>query len=92
MISFQRLTADGAVLSSGRAVAVYGLCIIGTGDTTVLLRNGTSASDAIAIAATGLAGVSRMVNFSDVGVVFPSGCYVDVDANIEAVTVLYEAI
>lgn len=93
-IGFSYHTSDSAVGTSGDAVAVYGLHIISTGGggAVINLRNGTSASATSLVKETGTVSTGKTIDFGGVGVVFPSGCFVDVDSNTTSVTVFYEKI
>jgi hypothetical protein len=88
---YQVLSADGVVNTSGSAVRVYGLNIVsaGGGVGVVILRNGTTGSGTALITQGVAAGDSTYTDFG-VGVLFPSGCYVDIDATITQATVVYD--
>jgi hypothetical protein len=90
----QRITADGVIGISGQPVRMYG-AVIDSGATAanVIFRDGTSASATAIIDAVGTA--SRSIPIPDMpaeGILFPSGLFVDVDANTDAVTVAYEQV
>lgn len=84
-IGSKQLSADGYV-DSTNATRVYEV-IVKSGDaSTVALKNAnTTEYDSIALAA---AGVTRVVYAG--GLLFPGGCYIDVDANTTYATVIYE--
>jgi hypothetical protein len=89
--SYQLVTAD-AQLGSG-TVAVYGMHIIsGASAGIVTLRNGTSTGGTQIMRETGTADTGYSVNFGGEGVVFPSGCFVDINADVTSVAVWYEKI
>lgn len=86
----QRLTADGVVGPSGSAIRVFGIHIISGGaDGVVSLLNGTSASGTTYITETGDTGTGKSVFYGTQGILFPSGCFADVDANTSSVLVIY---
>ncbi len=91
-VGFQRITADGVLNTSGEPVAIYGLNILSTGGGggVVNLRSGTAVGGAIIIQEQGTTSQGRSVNYGGNGIVFPSGCYVDVDANVTSVTIAFE--
>lgn len=85
--SAQNFAADGQVGSSGTpAVRVFMLHVISSSGATapvVSLRNGTSASATAYVTQTGVAvvGGGTTFNYGVDGLLFSSGCFVDVDAN-----------
>ena len=80
---FGPYTADQNV-SSGRAFACYGVKILsGAIAGTVNLRNGTTATDTSIIVLEGTANKQEMLPIvPGKGVVFPSGLFADMDANV----------
>lgn len=86
----QLLTADGAVGSSGKAVRVFAVHIISGGVASVVsLRNGTSASDTAYVTETGTVGTGATFNYGTQGILFPNGCFVDVDGNTTSALVVF---
>lgn len=86
-------TSDAVVLSSGRAVAVYGVNMASGGTAgNIVLRNGTSSSGTAVLTITGSISAGTVTHFGGVGITFPSGCFIDVDANVASYSVIYEAI
>lgn len=87
----QILTADGAVSSAGRAVRVFAMHLIsGAGGATVVsLRSGSTVGGTVWVTETGTANTGATFNYGTRGVLFPSGCFVDVDTNTTSVTVTY---
>lgn len=78
----QRVTADAVVGVSGKPVRVYGVTwLSGTTAGYVGLRNGTGTSSDLQYYLDGTASKSFTQNFEE-GMLFPSGCYCDVDANV----------
>lgn len=84
----QRVTADIAVGSSGMATRVYSVNLISGGTaSTLTLRNGTSASGTTWEQIDGTASQSVTKNYAG-GLLFPAGCFADVDANISYATIV----
>jgi len=83
-------TADVQMVATGRQVRVFNMHIISAGTVAVVdLKTGGSGGT-IRIQQTGAA-VSTGTNFNygTEGVVFPSGLYVNVDANTTSVSITY---
>ena len=77
-----RKTANGAVGRSGKSTRVWSASLLcGHGNSFLQLRNGTSEADDLYTNASAALGVfSQHINFEN-GLLFPSGCYYDHDAN-----------
>lgn len=89
-----RLTADGAVGTSGSPTRVYSVVMLsGAGGAgTLVLRNGTSASGTVYVQEDGTAASkTKTYNFCG-GLLFPSGCFFDIDTNTDAIVIDYEAV
>lgn len=88
---YQIISADGVLNTSGAAVRVFGINIDsgGGGAGVVILRNGTSGSATAVVTESGTTGAGRHIDFGDAGFYFPAGCYVDIDANVDQVTVIF---
>ena len=83
-------TTDAAIQASGTAVRVFMIHIISGGSGAVVsLRNGTSASATAFITQTGTANTGATFTYGTQGMLFPSGCFVDVDVNTTSVLVTY---
>lgn len=93
-VGYQILIADGAVKASGTPVTVYGMNITsgGGGGGIVILRNGTSTGGTLVIQEHGTTSLSLSKDYKGVGITFPSGCFVDIDANVVNVTIFYEVV
>ena len=77
----QLVTADAAVGSAGTAVAIYGLHVIsGVGGGAVVTVKTTDGSGTVQIKHTGTASTGSDLSFGGVGLVFPSGAFIDVEA------------
>lgn len=90
---YQLVTTDTAVSGAGIAVTVYGIHLInGGGAGTVILRSGSSTGGTAIISHKGTAAsVGNTFNYPG-GITFPSGCFVDVDASVSSVAVIYEKV
>jgi len=82
-----RITADGAVITSGKPVRVYNITwLSGTTAGYVGLRNGTGTSADLDYYRDGTASKTYSESFEN-GKLFPAGCYCDIDANVTWVTI-----
>lgn len=91
MVGYVIKTSDGVVGISGTPKLVYGMHMISGGTAgNVILRNGTSAGAGAVISMTGTINVGVTMTFGVEGVVFPAGCFCDVDANVSSVVVFYK--
>lgn len=89
----QLVTADIALGVSGTPVRVKMIHVVSGGTAgVVILRNGTSASGTAYAQETGTINTGKTVYFGDSGIVFPAGCFVDVDANVTSVAVTYAGV
>ena len=78
----QRITADGILGSSGKPLRVYNLTWLSTGTAGYVgLRNGTTTADDLYYYKDGTASKSYTENF-DEGLLFPAGCFCDIDENV----------
>lgn len=86
----QLITADAVVGTSGQPVRIYTIHIIssGGGAAAVSLVNGTAAGTA-SITETGTTSKGVTFNYGTYGVLFPLGCFVDVDSNTTSVMVSF---
>lgn len=90
-VGYKNLQADAIVGVSGGPVVIYGIHIIS--DSTagvVILRNGTTSSDTVIIQETGTVSTGKTIMYANDGVIFPAGCFCDVDAHATNVTVFYK--
>lgn len=87
----QLVTADAAVSSAGTAVRVFAIHILSTGGgaAVVSLRAGSTVGATIWITETGTVSTGKTITYGTQGVLFPNGCFVDVDANTTSVLVTY---
>lgn len=90
-----RLTGDGVVGPSGKAIRLYSVVAMsGAGGAgTLVLRNGTAdTATAYVTEDATAASKSKTYNFGTSGLVFPGGCFFDIDANIAAAVFNYVAL
>ena len=86
-IGSQQITADGYV-SGANPTRVYEIIVKASAASTVAVKNAnTTEYDSIVLAD---AGISRVVYAG--GLLFPGGCYLDVDASLTYATVIYSRI
>lgn len=84
------ITADGAVGTSGQAVRIFSIHIVSSGTAAIVsFYNNTSASGTAYLKITGTISTGVTVAFGPTGVLFPSGCFIDVDTNTVSVLVSY---
>lgn len=73
---------DAAIGASGVAVRVFTVHLISDGTATVTsLRNGTSASSTAYATETGTVSTGKTINYGTQGMLFPAGCFLDVDSH-----------
>lgn len=84
------ITADGAVGTSGAATRIFSIHIVSAGTAAVVsFYNNTSASGTAFLKLTGTVSTGATTIFSSPGLLFPAGCFVDVDVNTTSVCVSY---
>lgn len=84
------ITADGAVGTSAAPTYVSAIHIISGGTAAVVsLRNGTSTGGTAWVTETGTVSTGKTFYYGNPGLLFPSGCFVDVDTNTTSVAVSY---
>lgn len=90
----QLFTADGQVGSSGTpAVRVFMLHIISGGTAAIVsLRSGSSAGATSLVTETGTISTGKTINYGEKGMLFSSGCFVDVDVNTTSALVTFNYI
>ena len=89
-----RLTADGVVGQSGKPIRVYSAVMLSAagGAGELVLRNGTSASGTAYVTEAGTAASKTKTYNFEGGLLFPDGCFFDIDTNTAAVVVNYEQV
>ncbi len=89
-IGTQKISADGVIGASGKKIRVF--CFIVNADSSgaaVAVYDGTSTGGTKLDDLVGAASVSTRISYPG-GLLFNSGCYIDVDAHTNYVTVIYE--
>lgn len=85
------ITADGVVGTSGIATRVFFIHIISGGTAAVVsLRNGTTVTSTIYVTETGVISTGSTKSYGANGILFPAGCFCDVDTNTTSVLVSFE--
>lgn len=84
----QLITADGVVGVSGKPVRVFSVGVIsgGGGAGQVILRNGTAGTDTARVQVDGTTSLGTQAEWTG-GVLFPAGCFADINANTTSVAV-----
>ena len=91
---FTTATSDSVVGVSGAPTVVYGLNIVsgGGGAGRVILRNGATTGGTAVITLDGTTSKGVQFDFGGNGVVFPAGCFADLDTNVSAMTIIAESL
>lgn len=87
----QLVTADGVVGAASVAVRIFAIHILsgGGGAAVVSLKSGALVGGTAWITETGTVSTGKTFSYGTQGVLFPSGCFVDVDANTTSVAVTF---
>ncbi len=87
----QLITADGVVGAASVAVRIFAIHILSGagGGAVVSLRSGAVVGGTIWVTETGTASTGKTFTYGLQGILFPSGCFVDVDTNTTSVAVTY---
>lgn len=74
---------DSAIGPSGKPIRVFSINFLSDGTAGVLLlRNGTSASDTVYVTENGVVSSGKTITYGTAGILFPAGCFLDVDTHI----------
>jgi hypothetical protein len=80
-------TADSAVGTSGRPIRLFAVNMLSGGTAgQLVLRNGTTDSDAIWVREVGTVSTGKTVEYGVEGILFPAGLFYDDDSNFTGVT------
>jgi len=79
------LTADGEATAANIPTRVFSIHIISGGTAGVVSLKNNGASGTIYVTETGSINTGKTIYFGTHGMLFPNGCYVDVDANTTSV-------
>lgn len=81
-----KITADGVVGQSGKPTRIYSVSLVSGGSaSTLALYSGTSTGGTLLDQVDGTASQSVTKNYAG-GLLFPAGCFADVDSNVSYVT------
>ena len=91
-VGTQLATADIAVGVAGKPTRVFAIHILSTGGggAVVALRDGATVSGTIYVQETGTTSTGKTFIYGKYGMLFPDGCFCDVDANTTSVAIAYE--
>lgn len=74
---------DAVVGTSGKPIRVFCINFLsGATAGVVILRNGTSASGTVFVTENGVISSGKTIQYGQTGILFPSGCFADVDTNV----------
>jgi hypothetical protein len=83
-------TADVVIGTSGKPTRVFSINFLSGATASVInVRNGTSTAGTALIREDGVISSAKTVNYGTVGVFFPAGCFLDVDANTVSGSISY---
>jgi hypothetical protein len=88
------LDADGIVGVSGHPVRIYNVVILSAagGAGVLVLRNGTTATDTVYVQEDGTDALKSKIFEYEGGLVFPGGCFFDIDTNVTSAVFTYDQI
>ena len=85
-------TADASIGPAGKPVRLFAVNMLSGGTAGILvLRNGTSADNAVWVQETGVINTGKTVEYGPHGILFPNGCWYDDDSNFTSVTFEFSA-
>ncbi len=88
-IGSQKISADGVIGGSGKAIRVFGFIVnADSSGAVVAVYNGTSTAGILMDSLVGAASVSTRINYPG-GLLLPAGCYLDIDSHTTFVVVIY---
>lgn len=74
---------DAVVGTSGKPTRVFAVNFLSDGTAGVLiLRNGTSSSGTVFVTENGVISSGKTVAYGTAGILFPGGCFLDVDSHV----------
>lgn len=83
-------TSDVVIGTSGKPTRVFSINFVSGGTAgVILLRNGTSTAGTAYIREDGVISSGKTVSYGQTGVLFPAGCFLDVDTNVASGVVSY---
>lgn len=82
---------DAVIGVSGKPTRVFSVNFLSDGTAGVLvLRNGTTASDTVYVTETGVISTGKTVSYGQTGILFPAGCFLDIDVHVVSGVVSFE--
>lgn len=88
-IGSQKRTTDGVIGGSGKAIRVFGFIVnADSSGTVVAVYDGTSTGGTAMDSLVGAASISTRISYAG-GLLFPNGCFIDVDAHTNYVVASY---
>lgn len=83
-------TSDVVIGTSGKPTRVFAMNFVSGGTAgVILLRNGTSASGTVFVREDGVISSGKTINYGQTGILFPAGCFLDLDTNVASGVVSY---
>jgi hypothetical protein len=82
-------TGDSLIGEAGKATRVFAMHIISGTAAVVALRNGQAVGGTIYLQETGTANTGKTFTYGEFGMLFPAGCFLDLDANTTSALVAY---
>lgn len=88
------LTASGNVGVAGDPIVMYGWIIENDANSAGVcdIYDGSSTGGTKILNDTGVASKGKIFGLNGVGVLFPNGCYVNLDAHVASVTAVYQKV
>ena len=78
----QYTTTDASIGPAGKRIRVFqATWLASAGADSLVLRNGIADTDTVWITAAGTASKTTTLTFGKEGIVFPSGCFVDIGSS-----------
>lgn len=75
-------STDVVIGTSGKPIRVFAISFLSAATAAVILiRNGTSGSGTAFVREDGVISTGKTVTYGQTGILFPAGCFLDVDAN-----------
>ncbi len=83
-------TADSIIGTTSRPIRLWAVNMLSGGTAgQLVLRNGSTASDAIWVREVGVASTGKTVAYGQEGILFPLGMFYDDDSNFTGVTIQF---
>jgi hypothetical protein len=82
-------TGDSLIGEAKKATRVFALHIISGTAAVVALRDGQTVSGTIYIQETGTANTGKTFTYGRFGMLFPDGCFLDLDVNTTSALIAY---